>query len=40
VLMHANDGCVDHLHRNVMSPASALMILAPTPAGRQRTKRL
>ena len=29
MLMHANDGCVDHLHRNVLSPGECAHDLRP-----------
>jgi hypothetical protein len=40
VLLHAHDGCIDHLHRRIMTGGQRMMIWSQTPARRQRTKRL
>jgi hypothetical protein len=40
MLVHADDRCIDHLHRRIMSSSQRFHDLSQTPARRQRTKRL
>jgi hypothetical protein len=40
MLVHAYNGCIDHLHGGIVSRRQAFMIRSQMPACRQRTKRL